>query len=152
VIEGRGWYLSRAGFWHGACGPAACWAGGAAGLVDYARRQSRCDPHTLAHVGAMRSLLWQVESSLETAGMEIDVSACDAKAARVRALIVRHVVEQASTEIMRRFARSYGPFPLVFEEQMSRRYHELDIYLRQCHGERDLEALGRASISLAPAE
>jgi hypothetical protein len=70
----------------------------------------------------------------------------------VRALIVRHVVEQASTEIMRRFARSYGPFPLVFEEQMSRRYHELDIYLRQCHGERDLEALGRASISLAPAE
>ena len=29
LIGEPGWYLQRPGFWHGACGPAACWAGGA---------------------------------------------------------------------------------------------------------------------------
>jgi len=47
LVEGTGWYLSRPGFWHGALGPAACWAGGAEGLVDYALRQKRRDAHTL---------------------------------------------------------------------------------------------------------
>jgi alkylation response protein AidB-like acyl-CoA dehydrogenase len=143
AINLRDWYLSRAGFWHGACGPAACWAGGASGLVDYACRQSRSDPHTLAHLGAMRALVWQMKSSLEAAGREIDLSPEDADIAKVRALMLRHVVEQACTEILRRFARAYGPFPLAFDAQISRRYHELDIYLRQCHGERDLETLER---------
>lgn len=50
-------YLHRPGFWHGACGPACCWAGGAAGLVDWAMRQTRSDPHTVAHLGAMRASL-----------------------------------------------------------------------------------------------
>jgi alkylation response protein AidB-like acyl-CoA dehydrogenase len=55
LIGEPNWYLERPGFWHGACGPAACWAGGAAGLVDYAIRQSRRDPHTMAHLGAMHA-------------------------------------------------------------------------------------------------
>jgi hypothetical protein len=25
LVERNGWYLERPGFWHGACGPAACW-------------------------------------------------------------------------------------------------------------------------------
>lgn len=29
-----GWYLERPGFWHGACGPAACWVGGVAGSLS----------------------------------------------------------------------------------------------------------------------
>ena len=36
-----GWYLDRPGFWHGACGPASCWAGGAQGLIDYALKHTR---------------------------------------------------------------------------------------------------------------
>ena len=36
-VGSPGWYLDRPGFWHGACGPASCWAGGAQGLIDYAR-------------------------------------------------------------------------------------------------------------------
>ncbi len=58
LIGKPGWYLQRPGFWHGACGPAACWAGGAATLVDYAKKQSREDPHTLAHFGGMRASIW----------------------------------------------------------------------------------------------
>ena len=53
IIGGPGWYLDRPGFWHGACGPAACWASGAIELVDFAMRQKREDAHTLAHLGAI---------------------------------------------------------------------------------------------------
>ena len=97
-----GWYLARPGFWHGACGPAACWAGGAAGLFDYAMRQSRNDPHTLAHLAAMHADVWALQSILDTAGREIDASTNDAKQARIRARTVRHLVEQAGTDILRR--------------------------------------------------
>jgi alkylation response protein AidB-like acyl-CoA dehydrogenase len=41
IIGEPGWYVNRIGFWRGACGPAACWAGGAEALVDYALSQSR---------------------------------------------------------------------------------------------------------------
>jgi alkylation response protein AidB-like acyl-CoA dehydrogenase len=144
LICAPGWYLQRAGFWHGACGPAACWAGGAAGLVDYAKNQSRRDSHTLAHFGAMYASVWAVLAYLDSAGSEIDRSRDDHKLARIRALSLRHLVEQTCTDILRRFARAYGPHPLAMDEGISRRYQELDLYLRQSHAERDLEALGRS--------
>jgi hypothetical protein len=147
VIGGVGWYLTRPGFWHGACGPASCWAGGAAGLVDWALKQKRDDPHTLAHLAAMQSSLWALKSYLHSAGTEIDQDPSDSRAAHLRALTLRHLVEQECTNIIRRLPRAYGPQPLAMNENVSRRYLELDLYLRQSHAERDLEALGRSLLS-----
>jgi alkylation response protein AidB-like acyl-CoA dehydrogenase len=144
LIGDPGWYLQRPGFWHGACGPAACWAGGAAGLVDYAKEQTRNDAHTLAHLGAMHASIWAMLSHLDSAGHEIDDAPRDQERALVRALTVRHLVEQACTDILRRFLRAYGPHPIAMNEKVSQRYQELDLYLRQSHAERDLEALGQA--------
>ena len=142
VLGKGGWYLDRPGFWHGACGPAACWAGGAEALVQYALANHRKDPHTLAHLGAMHANIWTMQTCLEAAGQEIDAHPADYAAAHVRALTVRHIVEQQCTDILRRFARAFGPFPLSMDADISRRYQELDLYLRQSHAERDLEALG----------
>jgi hypothetical protein len=64
----------------------------------------------------------------------------------VRALRVRHLIEQTCTDTLRRFARAYGPHPLTMIGDTSRRYHELDLYLRQSHAERDLESLGRTLV------
>jgi alkylation response protein AidB-like acyl-CoA dehydrogenase len=141
-VGGPGWYLERAGFWHGACGPAACWAGGAAGLVDFAVRQSRSDPHTVAHLGAMQAVLWGLEAILDHAGREIDANVCDVPRAQMRALSLRYLVEQECTEILRRLGRAYGPHPMVMDGAISRRCQELELYLRQSHAERDLESLG----------
>jgi alkylation response protein AidB-like acyl-CoA dehydrogenase len=143
LIQGPRWYLERPGFWHGACGPAACWAGGAAGLVDYAQAQPQHDPHTLAHLGALQADAWALGAYLDSAGCEIDAHPADNEMACTRALVVRHLVEQACSDVLRRFARAYGPRPLAFDHAASRRYHELDLYIRQCHAERDLESLGR---------
>ena len=143
VIGDAGWYTRRKGFWHGACGPAACWAGGAAGLVDFALRTTRRDAHTTAHLGAMRADVWALEAYLDAAGGEIDADADHGSDARVRALTVRHLVEQACTDLLRRLPRALGPAPLAMDQDFQRRYQELDLYLRQSHAERDLEALGR---------
>lgn len=143
IIGEAGFYLARPGFWHGACGPAACWAGGAAGLVQWALSQSRDDPHTLAHLGAMSAAVWSMQAALHIAGEEIDAAWGDCDAAQIRALRVRHVVEQGCSDVLRRLARAYGPHPLAMDEAISRRYQELDLYVRQSHAERDLEALGR---------
>jgi hypothetical protein len=137
------WYLKRPGFWHGACGPAACWAGGAIGLFDYAVSQARDEAHALAHLGAMRADVWAVKSYLETAGIEIDNDPGNFDAAMVRALTVRHLIEQACTQILQRLGRAFGPRPLAFDESISRRCQELELYIRQSHAERDLELLGR---------
>jgi alkylation response protein AidB-like acyl-CoA dehydrogenase len=143
VVGEGGFYLQRPGFWHGACGPAACWAGGAAGLLQWAQMQKRDDPHTLAHLGAMKAAVWSMQAALQVAGDEIDNACHDVNAAQVRALCLRHLIEQSCTEVMRRLARAYGPYPLALNEPIGTRYQELDIYVRQSHAERDLEALGK---------
>ena len=143
VVGRQNWYLNRPGFWHGACGPAACWAGGAFGLYEYAQSQSRDDAHTLAHLAAMHSDVWALGAYLDCAGQEIDSNPTDCDAAMVRALTVRHLIEQAAGDILRRLGRAYGPRPLAYDACISKRYQELELYIRQCHAERDLEVLGR---------
>lgn len=145
-VGGERWYLDRPGFWSGACGPASCWAGGAMGLLDFALSQKRNDAHTTAHVGAIAADGWALRSFLERAGVEIDGHPDDARANCVTALTLRHLVEQAGTDILRRVARAFGPAPMAMDESIGRRYAELDLYLRQSHGERDLEELGRAVV------
>jgi hypothetical protein len=142
VIGDPGWYTDRPGFWHGACGPAACWAGGAIGLVDFAMRQKRDDAHTLSHLGAMFASHWGLRSYLDQAGKEIDADPKNVDEAEIRALSLRHLIEQLCTDVLRRIPRAFGPYPLAMDEPVSLRYQELDLYLRQSHAERDLDLLG----------
>jgi hypothetical protein len=143
VIGEKHWYLQRPGFWHGACGPAACWAGGAMGLYDYAAAQKRDDAHTMAHLAAMSASVWAMWAYLDRAGEEIDSAPCDREGAIVRALQMRHLIEQTASDLLRRFGRAYGPRALAYDADVSTRYQEVELYIRQSHAERDLEVLGR---------
>jgi hypothetical protein len=93
-------------------------------------------------VGALSSLASQMEAVLERAGRQMDEDPGDATAARIRALQVRHSVERACAEILDRMGRAFGPRPLAFDASVQQRYLEVQLYIRQCHAERDLEALG----------
>jgi alkylation response protein AidB-like acyl-CoA dehydrogenase len=142
VVGGAGWYLSRPGFWHGAIGPAACWAGGALSLIEAAARLGRKDPHSRAQVGALQSLGWALSAYLDRSGQEIDEDPADATGeARVRALKVRHLIERACTEVLDRFGRATGPQLLAHDAQVARQHVALTLYIRQCHAERDLETI-----------
>jgi hypothetical protein len=71
LIAEPNWYLHRPGFWHGAIGPAACWAGGALALVDAATAAHRPDPHSLAHVGALQAIAWGLKALLSESGWKL---------------------------------------------------------------------------------
>jgi alkylation response protein AidB-like acyl-CoA dehydrogenase len=141
-----GWYLNRPGFWHGSIGPAACWAGGAQALINAGARLSRRDPHSRAHVGALQASAWGMHAILEQAGREIDADPQDrAGTARTRGLMVRHLIERACAEVLDRFARATGPHLLAYDPHIIRQHQGLALYIRQCHGERDLAEIPPAS-------
>lgn len=136
------WYLQRPGFWHGALGPAACWAGGAVGLVEAARKLSRHDPHARAQLGALEAAEWGFRALLRQAGDEIDADPKDLHTqARRRALMARHLIERLCTDTLDRFGRATGPQLLAFDASAAQRYAELTLFIRQCHAERDLESI-----------
>jgi alkylation response protein AidB-like acyl-CoA dehydrogenase len=136
-----GWYLERPGFWHGAIGPAACWAGGALALIDAATKSNRKDPHVLAQIGALMAIAWGFEAVLARAGQEIDQDASDSKLAMPRALKVRHLTERWCTEVLDRFGQATGPQLLAHDSHVVRQHAALALYIRQCHGAKDLEFL-----------
>jgi alkylation response protein AidB-like acyl-CoA dehydrogenase len=137
-----GWYLDRPGFWHGSMGPAACWAGGAYSLIDAAASLNRRDPHARAHLGALQASAWGLHAILEQAGREIDADPHDRSAtARIRGLKVRHLIERTCAEVLDRFARATGPHLLAYDAHVVRQHQALALYIRQCHGERDLAAI-----------
>ncbi len=152
VIGPPGWYLDRVGFAHGACGPAACWAGGALGLVDHAvavGRRRAAKPHFDAYTGALLALAYSLEGLLQFTGRQIDERPGDRAEATQRALMFRHRVERTATEIVDLHGRAVGPRPLIQHESVIRRIAQLQLYVRQHHDETDLETIGTMSRSPA---
>lgn len=154
VVGGPGWYLDRPGFWHGGVGVTACWYGGALGcerllrqrLVDRARGRPPSE-HALAHLGAVVATNRGMWTALVEAAVGIDDDPLDIKAeGRMRALVVRHLVERGATEVLDRTGRALGSNAMVFDGRHARRTADLPVYLRQSHAEADLAQLGRLAL------
>ncbi|HEV7559590.1 MAG TPA: acyl-CoA dehydrogenase family protein, partial [Kofleriaceae bacterium] len=114
IVGTPGFYLTRAGFWRGAVGVAACWYGGALGCFRFARswlRRGTPSEHQLAHLGGMAATCEVLRVVLVDAADLID----QGHDARVPALVVRHVVEQGCQDVMTRCGRALGSSPLVFD-------------------------------------
>jgi alkylation response protein AidB-like acyl-CoA dehydrogenase len=153
VVGPPAFYLERPGFWHGAVGVAACWYGGALGAARTLRAQlahGQPTEHQLAHLGAIAATCETMQAALDGAAREIDGDASAGAAGRVRALRVRHVVEQGCQEALVRVGRAGGTSLLAFDRAHARRAADLIVYLRQHHAEPDLAALGRAVLETAP--
>ncbi|MDM0047165.1 acyl-CoA dehydrogenase [Variovorax dokdonensis] len=140
-----GTYVARPGFWQGGAGIAACWWGGAAGLVQWCRDMTRdnADPHRLAHRGAMEVALDAGAAVLREAAAWIDAHPQDD--AQQVALRVRAAVELSAEAVMRHAGRAFGATPLCRDARFARRMADLPVFLRQGHAERDLATLGRLS-------
>lgn len=149
AIGGPGFYLERPGFWFGAVGVAACWYGGAQGLVDH---QVNClgpapsdlvlaeTGHAVAHVATMRSVL-------ESAAVAIDVDPFDrAGEAQRRAMVVRHAVQHGATQVLGHVAAAGGARLFCHSREQGRRAADLYVYLSQHHGPQDAVALGRLAM------
>jgi alkylation response protein AidB-like acyl-CoA dehydrogenase len=145
-VGAPGFYLERPGFWFGAVGVAACWFGGAAGLVEHLLKALEpASPdlvlgalgEAVAHVQGMRHVL-------QDAAREIDADPEDMQGtARRRALVVRHAVHHAASEVLVLVAAAGGARPLCHDREQAQRAADLYVYLAQHHGPQEAAALGR---------
>jgi hypothetical protein len=150
AVGDAGFYLDRPGFWFGAVGVAACWYGGAIGLVEHLG--DALDPHSsdlvlvefgyaVAHVEAMRHVL-------KDASKEIDEDPVDKQGrARARANVVRHAVHHGALRVMDHVAAAGGSRPLCHDRGQGRRAADLYVYLAQHHGAADARELGRIALA-----
>ena len=129
---------------------AACWYGGAAGLVEHLR--CTLDPqssdlvvvdfgHAVAHVETMRRLL-------EEASQEIDADPSDQRGgARARAHVVRHAVHHGALRVLEHVGAAGGARPLCHDRGQGQRAADLYVYLAQHHGSADAHELGRSVLA-----
>lgn len=150
IVGAPDWYLDRPGFWIGAIGVAAVWAGAldalVATVVDALRRQAVATPHQVAHLGACVVHQHTVSRVLDDAARIVDAS--PGSDHRHLANVVRTAVESAAQDVLVRTNRALGAGPLARDAVHARRMADLPVYLRQHHAERDLERLGLDAIEL----
>ncbi len=143
-----GWYGQREGFWFGAVGVAAVWAGMADTLIDALPvvRRKRDDVSRIA-TGAIEASMWAVSALLEQAAMQLDeIATIPDRSDRIRvaksiALCTRHTVRSHLEVAMSAFDQEVGPALMAFEKDLARSRMELSMSLGQAHGPRDLLVL-----------
>ena len=142
-VGDAGWYLRRPGFAHGGVGVAACWWGGAVPLRDAlaaAAARDSADQLSRVHLARADVALWAARAVLvETATV---FGAGGAASEGLRANRARTVVADAVETTVAEAARALGPGPLVADEAHARRVADLQVYIRQHHGDRDLARIG----------
>ncbi|MFJ3383934.1 MULTISPECIES: acyl-CoA dehydrogenase [unclassified Curtobacterium] len=143
-----GWYLTRPGFAWGGIGVSACWWGGAVGLARVLR------DHTAAHpdaellrvaLGAVVADLADAEDALAGATARIDDPhhADDDADWALLAQVVRSRVRRAVDTVRTRVVGALGPAPLTSDAAVAARVADLELYVLQDHGDRDLARIGR---------
>jgi hypothetical protein len=146
-VGAPGWYLARPGFAWGGIGVAACWWGGAIGLARVLRDLAVARPGSellQAALGATVLDLADAEDALAHAATRIDESG-DGPAPdwSLLAQTTRSRVRRAVDAVRERVVRTVGPAPLTSDPAVAARVADLELYVLQDHGERDLARIGR---------
>jgi alkylation response protein AidB-like acyl-CoA dehydrogenase len=156
LVGNEGEYLSRAGFWHGGAGVAACWYGGAKALAESLRQSlvkaglTSAHPFRLAALGKVELALAQTAALLREAAAWIDANPQhDASAVALR---VRLAAEQCAAGVLGECGRALGAAAYCLDEGFARRAADLPVFIRQSHGERDFAALGEKVAPHAQAQ
>ncbi|MFI5615606.1 acyl-CoA dehydrogenase [Amycolatopsis sp. NPDC051903] len=148
VIGPPGWYVERPGFVFGGTGVAAVWLGGAAGVLDVVRDvlRERADEHQLADFGALHTAVASADALLTATAAVLE----DAPDPVLLNDTCRASVEHAAREVLHHAPRITGPAPMCRNRGFSQRLADLQVFVRQHHGDRDLAALGRRVLEVTP--
>lgn len=142
-------YTRRPGFWFGAAGVAACWYGGAVGLVNSLTEGLSPTPndHVLADVGEAVVALETMRLVLRSVADAIDEDPLDAgQHAHFLALVARQVAHDSAEKVLASVASAGGARPLCLDADQARRAADLYVYLSQHHGRTDAAEIGRITI------
>lgn len=141
LIGPAGWYGTRPGFWFGAVGIAAMWAGIADSLLARLPLLLRNrDQISGAATGSIQASMWAVAALLDQAATQIDnpPEAENGRNAKSIALACRHTVRLHLESVLLAFDQEVGPAAIAFDPDLGRTRSELTMSLAQTHGARDL--------------
>jgi len=144
-VGGIDWYLTRPGFSWGGIGVAACWHGGTLALRDQLLKRARPDQLGALQAGNVDVAVHGAEVALAHAATLIDSGRAHGAEGDILALRTRAMAAAAADTVLAVVTRALGPAPLAFDEEFARQVADLQLYVRQHHGERDLAALGAAA-------
>jgi hypothetical protein len=145
LVGGERFYLARPGFWQGGIGIAACWHGGACAIAEALRRSAvaagdKAGWHRLMALGALDRVLSANAALLREAACWVDDH--PRADAQTWALRTRTAADAACELVLHHATRALGATPLCRDAAFARLAADLPIFVRQCHGDRDLAALG----------
>lgn len=145
-IGAPGDYLSRAGFWQGGAGIAACWWGGARSLGE-ALRSALDQMPVAARTPFRQAALGRVDVALEgTAALMREAAAwMDAHPERDASLValrLRQAAELCVRRVLDEVGRALGATPYCRDARFARMAADLPVFIRQSHAERDDAAVG----------
>ncbi len=145
-----GFYLQRPGFWSGASGVAACWYGGARGLLEGVLAGIGDGPPNdlvLLELGRAAGEIHCMRELLHLAADQIDEDpANESGTARRRALSLRQSVHRSCHAVLGHTASAGGARPLCHDAQQAQRASDLYVYLAQQHGNADAVDLGEMAL------
>ncbi len=150
LVGEPGFYVDRPGLWFGAVGVAACWYGGARGILEHVARGlgPTASDALLAELGAAVADVEMMRVVLSHCASEIDDDPRDQLGqARARALVARAVVHEAAQRVLSASASAGGARPFTLDARQSQRAADLFIYLTQYHVAAGVE-LGRSAAGL----
>ncbi len=152
LIGRERFYLERPGFWQGGIGVAACWHGGASALANALWRNvqvagDRAGWHRQMALGAVDALLSANAALLREAAAWVDAN--PGASAQALALRARAATDATCERVLERVTHALGAGPLCLDAAVARTVADLPIFIRQCHAERDLAALGESVVGVA---
>lgn len=149
VVGGPGFYLERPGFWFGGAGVAACWYGGAVGLLRSLVDSlgATASDLVLVSVGQAVSRVIAMGHILKGVAGEIDDDPVDAEeGAQRRTMVARDAVREGALSVLNLVAAAGGARPLCHDRAQGQRAADLVVYLAQHHGAQDAVELGTLTL------
>ncbi len=152
------WYSQRPGFWFGAVGVAALWAGMADSVLSMLPELKRHDDQLSdAAEGRAIAAMWAVSALLDKAAQEMDRkhgghlghtghsgnTGHTSSSAQALGLACRQCVRSEIESALVAFDQEVGPAATALNPQLAVKRLELSLALAQSHGARDLAVLGR---------
>lgn len=140
-------YLTRAGFWHGAAGVAACWYGSASRLAEklISACETRQHDYHLMYLGEVITALETAKQHFYRVAELIDQQPELSHELPIR--ILRAHVEHAATVVLDQVGKALGARPYCEDAVFAQHAADLPVFMRQSHAAFDLKQIAVLGLS-----
>lgn len=148
-IAGPNAYLTRAGFWHGAAGVAACWFGATCRIADFLIEASRhkANDYSFMYLGDITTEIEVTKRYFQYVAEQIDLAPKLSHEYIVR--ILRAKTEATALRVLEMVGKALGARPFCENKIFAQLTTDLPVFLRQSHAAFDLKQIALLKLQQA---